>query len=555
MIPKSAFMPLLCGCAAMLWFLLGIGWGLPSRDADAVMFGDRTPWTGEEILELSGGFEQSREVGADVDLSPTDHGELLNATDTQRAEIVRRYRLFTQQPDEWNTLRSLATMRPKQLDFDPRLYQYGGLWIYGVGGLIGVGHVLGLLTLTPDLAWYLDRPEEFAKLYIAARLWVVIWAAVGAGVMAWLVRRLSGKTWLGVVAAVGWCLMPVVVYASREAKPHLPSAVCMLIAIGLAMRYLEKPTWKRCALVGIACGAAFGFVLSGAVAIVLPITMVLLASLPWKPRLKHTAVGVGTMLLVYAITNPYAVVGFLGGDGAFNSNVGTTVGMYEQNVTGVSRWMSGIGNGLGLMLHAASPPIVGLGLAGYLAMLKRPPMRPVAILLIVSSLAVVGPYLLAAAGKPAEHARFALFADAAFLVPTLMLLVFACDGKTAVAALVAVGVSMLWMAVVGFGYQLQYLTGDADRTSQGKALRAEMKAGDIVVSAFPPAPWSMPAVDLWAHPIRRHEGSPYEPISAGPGEVSVRPVDQWPTPMSWGGKAMDVRVGVAPDTESDEQHN
>ncbi|MEL7238080.1 MAG: hypothetical protein AAGK78_04395 [Planctomycetota bacterium] len=530
-------LPLACAAAALLWFLLGINWGLPTRDADAVLFGDRTPWTGHEILELAGGFEQSREVGADVDLTPADKDGVLNATDAQRAQIVRRYRLFTQQPDEWNTLRSLATMRPGEFDFDPKLYQYGGLWIYGVGGLLGVGHVTGTLTLTGDLAWYLDRPEEFGKLYIAARLWVVLWAAAGAGVMCWIMRRLSGATWLGLAAAAGWCLMPVVVYASREAKPHLPSAVCMFVAIGLTMRYWDRPTWKRALAVGLACGGAAGFVLSGAVAIVIPPVMAMFASVARKLRLRDAAVGVVTMLAVYAVTNPYAVKAFVTGDGAMAGNVGATVDQYKGNATAIGRWLDGAVNGLSLMWHAATPGVIVLGMVGLFIMLRDGATRRFVVLLIVTMLSVVGPYLLLAAGRPAEHARFALFADAAFLIPACWLAHrFVTTWVVNASALV----SVLWLAGHGLLYQGVYVLEGPDGRSDMSGLEEKF---DQLHTAFEPAPWSMPPVDLWHWEIRLREGSPYEKRDPPPGVVTVRPVDHGATRMSWANKRIEVKVG------------
>src|SRR5690606_22198128 len=99
----------------------GIDWGLPSRASDTFLFGDRTPWTGSEILSLAPDRADAQR-GADVDANPLDRTDapvVLNETDEQRAEIVRRYRLFTHQPDEMITLMSLARLR--QTRGDPRL--------------------------------------------------------------------------------------------------------------------------------------------------------------------------------------------------------------------------------------------------------------------------------------------------------------------------------------------------------------------------------------------------------------------------------------------------
>src|SRR5688572_25100502 len=93
------FLPPLGLLLAGAWFALGIDWGLPSRRADAYLFGTTVePWSGKRILELAGGWEEAPDRGADVDLNPVAGRQrpvILNATDEQRAEIVRRYRLFS----------------------------------------------------------------------------------------------------------------------------------------------------------------------------------------------------------------------------------------------------------------------------------------------------------------------------------------------------------------------------------------------------------------------------------------------------------------------------
>src|SRR5690349_5530832 len=58
------------GVAAIV-FLLGINWGLPSRDIDQYLFGtSETPWSGERIAFLAGGWDTTSNIGADVDRNP-----------------------------------------------------------------------------------------------------------------------------------------------------------------------------------------------------------------------------------------------------------------------------------------------------------------------------------------------------------------------------------------------------------------------------------------------------------------------------------------------------
>jgi hypothetical protein len=166
--PTAAILlPLLCLAAFI--FGTGINWGLPSRLGDPFLLGRDYHAMHLEAL-TSKTPEVDAAAGADV-VAPegkADEIVTLNGTDAERARILCRYRLYSDQPDEMITFRSLSQMKPASGDFDPRLYQYGGLWIYGVGALIEAGKVLGLLSIA-DRATYIGNPEMFGRFYIVAR--------------------------------------------------------------------------------------------------------------------------------------------------------------------------------------------------------------------------------------------------------------------------------------------------------------------------------------------------------------------------------------------------
>ena len=351
-------------------FCSGINWGLPSRAVDRFLFGNRPPWSGEEIVRLAGGWSDDRTRGADVDVDPLEKGGQpipLNDTDARRAEIVRRYRLYTYQPDEMITLRALAGMRPGQGQLDPRLYQYGGLWIYPVGAMLKLASMAGLVTLKPDVAWYLDHPEEFGKLYVVARLYAVLWGLVGAWVVFWIARRLSDDCMLSAVfAALCYIFMPVVINMAHEAKPHLPGAVLQLLAIMAAMRYVETGRRGWWLATAIACGAAFGMVLSAwPVFIVLPL-MVLLRPDTWRRRIGLAVSGVGIGVGVYLLTNPYIVINLFVNREVLRSNFGNSLAMYE-----IGRWPEGMVNAARLVAEGASMAAASIGLLAVLVAAGR----------------------------------------------------------------------------------------------------------------------------------------------------------------------------------------
>ena len=224
--------------------IVGIHWGLPTSRYDDLLFRSGEPWPGEKIQRLAGEAARAgSDLGADVDVNPLDKSGvdpiLLTGSDEQVAEIYRRYRLFTHQPDEMITMMALSGMRPGRFDFDPRLYQYGGLFIYPVGALIKACGMAGLIDVRSDTAFYLDHPDEFGKFYIVARAYAAAWGALGLVVVFAIGRRLAGA-WAGVLAALVAAVMPVMVCMSHEGKPHLPGATLMLMAVLFGMRHLDE---------------------------------------------------------------------------------------------------------------------------------------------------------------------------------------------------------------------------------------------------------------------------------------------------------------------------
>src|SRR6476661_8730294 len=127
-------------------FFSGIDWGLPSKIGDLYFFNGHPVMNGGEIQVASEGLAAvkgaSPKLGADVDRNPRgaiNEPALVNNGLGANAEIVRRYRLFSYQPDEMITFMALRSMQPAKFDFDPHLYQYGGLWIYPIALCLKVG--------------------------------------------------------------------------------------------------------------------------------------------------------------------------------------------------------------------------------------------------------------------------------------------------------------------------------------------------------------------------------------------------------------------------------
>jgi len=383
--------------------VVGITWGLPSRKIDKYLFGDDRPWPGEKIYRLAGAAEKfSPDRGADVDADPLDRSGddpvLLTETEEDIAKIYLRYRLYTYQPDEMITMMALAGMNPRRLELDPRLYQYGGLFIYPVGALIGACGFVGLIDVRSDIVYYLDNPDEFGKFYMVARAYSAAWGLIGVVIVFAIARRLGGLR-AGLLAGLLFALLPVVVCMAHEGKPHLPGAVLMLTAVLFAMRYLDYATSRNWWLMCICCGAALGMVLSSwPIFVLIPLVAWLEARStkghiprgvtnaeqpplpPVSPRglpidrdsippaarngnagvfgigVKRTISGVVIGALVYLITNPYILINAFVNREVLSSNFGNSLAMYE-----ISRIGEGFVRVLQLTVEGATLPVVALG--------------------------------------------------------------------------------------------------------------------------------------------------------------------------------------------------
>ena len=581
---------------------MGISWGLPSRRVDAYLFGRHPVWTGRDIVQLAGPDDNSPGRAADVSARPIERGDQpieLNTNDQERARIVRRYRLMSYQPDEFVTFKSLSGMKPSRGDLDPKMYKYGGLWIYPVGALLKLAGAAGLVHIDPDQAYYLDRPEAFGRFYVVARIYSALWGLVGIVAVFALVRRITGDIPAAAVAGVCFTLMPVVVNAAHEAKPHLAGAVLMLLAVIVAARFVEGKGHGSAILAAILCGGAVGMVPSALpVLLVLPTMFTLNVAQPpsavllcgtvparrdcvppkaegarlastsgrTQPRAAVPHIVLGTTeallvaILVYCITNPYVPINCFRNRAVLRSNFTNSAAFYRADWTG-----AGLRNALLLIGAGASFVLAAGGLIAMLALairavrqrhasdVQESRRRATGLLLAVPSLAVAGQFILFAAGQPTDYARFALQFDIFLAIEAVVAVatfVRSRAGRTTCYALV-----ILSTALMGSFYVRAFVRDVSDRTTRLAAadrLQTLLHAGNrVLVTQEEPAPWSLPPADLFRWRIVLPPRAPRH-AARFPGEVTVRPID-WTgtengwmkrllsTPLSWASKPFEIR--------------
>jgi len=263
-------------------FCTGITWGLPSKAAEPFLFAARG-LVGREDPAACRRLERRPRPGRDVDVNPLAKKPNLSrlTRPTPSGGIIRRYRLYSYQPDEMITLRALAGM-PRARASSIRGCTSMAFVIYPVGALLKLASVAGLVTLKADVSWYLDHPEEFGRFYVS--LDCTRCSGTGGRVaIVWIARRLAGggccplsSQGCAMYACRWWSTWP-----RGQAAPA--GAVLQVLAIMASMRYVETGRRAWWLTTAVLCGRIRMVLSAWPVFIVLPL-MVLLRPDTWMRR-------------------------------------------------------------------------------------------------------------------------------------------------------------------------------------------------------------------------------------------------------------------------------
>lgn len=185
--------------------------------------------------------------------------------------------------------------------FDAGIYAQAGLWALRPGGLRSIDP--GLIPYAPPgypalvgVAYRLLGPSDTAVLIVS-----ILAGVLTIPVVAWLSRRSFGPG-AGAVAASLAALSGTHVVFSRAGLTDSTFLLVWLLAIGLGMRFLERPGAVRAVLLGVAVGLAQLVKYNGAMAgILVAIAAAVGAVVPGdRRRMAHEALPFGVLAAVVA---------------------------------------------------------------------------------------------------------------------------------------------------------------------------------------------------------------------------------------------------------------
>ena len=270
-----------------------IWWGLPSQSRNQLYYSDKSQIKSETDLITESMVTQSL---TDVKSLPTS-----------AYNPIRTYHPF-----EESILKSVSNMNPGKLDFDPKYYFYGSLYIYLVSFFLGIGALLNILTITSNIQFYFLHPFEMAKIYLVGRSLSALLATMSVYLIYLIGKRMRGEGH-GLLSAIIMAITPVFVINAHFLVPDVTMVFFVTLSFSFLVRTLESDRMKYYILFGIASGLAGSSKYPGGLIIfVLPLSFLIrdyskqsLKKIRERSTINKLLLAFLSALLTFVILNPY----------------------------------------------------------------------------------------------------------------------------------------------------------------------------------------------------------------------------------------------------------
>jgi 4-amino-4-deoxy-L-arabinose transferase-like glycosyltransferase len=165
-------------------------------------------------------------------------------------------RFTTLYADEYNAIMAVSRMNPARLDFNPQYFDNPTFYYYQVGAAIAVGALLGQIPLSADRSAYLKNPDIYAKMFLAARLVVVVYGLLITALIVLIAARLSTSWPLGLLAGLFYAMTPMPVLSCHTGDPGVPAAFWIAASFFCCLVALDRDSRRWLYLASAAAGFA-----------------------------------------------------------------------------------------------------------------------------------------------------------------------------------------------------------------------------------------------------------------------------------------------------------
>ncbi len=298
----------------------GINWGIPEKGRIILVFGDRSTIEGlsdlmrdthteiREMLAFYGApywydYNPMKKIEVKIDGKRLlVSREIINS---MRSYLIRSYGA-----DEQAVLVSLSRMNPSRLDFNPHFFEYGGAYLYPVGGFLKLCSSLGIAEVQKDITYYFMNPDKIGRLYTVSRCLGGLFFLFSVVVFYFLSFYILRDENISFLMAVLFATAPVFVIWSHYLKPYCYGILWVISAIYFALRFMDEKKSKWLILASLFSGLSMGSILSYGYVFLTLIFVVFYISPDFRNLLKNISISLFCFFFSYLVTNPYVLISF-----------------------------------------------------------------------------------------------------------------------------------------------------------------------------------------------------------------------------------------------------
>jgi len=226
---------------------------------------------------------------------------------------LMRFRLYSIDADEVNTIMALSRIKPDSFKFDPHHYSYGGGYLYPLGAWFYLLKSVDLIEVG-NLGWMIQNPKEMSKIYRAGRIFTSL-AFFLSVIVFYFTLRLFFDVKKSFIGALFLLFSPIFIMFSITLKPYAYALFWSNLAIFIvAKNFVTKKVFKQKEIIalGVLTGMAVGSVSTFSIFAVLIWLFILFQEKSNKSSYSQLLLIPFYAFMVFFITNPYIFINYQG---------------------------------------------------------------------------------------------------------------------------------------------------------------------------------------------------------------------------------------------------
>lgn len=295
----------------------GIKWGLPGEEKIKLVFENK-----ENLLVLVPFLKITREEITDMMKTQIDeYSPKYNEREFFEIKMndkifflnkgilnsMRTYLLRTYYQDEHVVLTALSNIDLKNKNFNTKMINPGGVYIYCLGIYLKMLDIFKIIHLENSIEYYLTQPDNLKKIYISIRIFSIIATLIGCFFL-YLICKFLWDEYTGIVSAFLFGVSPIINLWNHFGYYYSYAVLWVIISLYFSIKILNEGRMENYILSGIFAGFSAGTCGIYGISLIFSVIAGLLYKIIKDKNHKLTKnlmVSISVSIFIFLIFNPY----------------------------------------------------------------------------------------------------------------------------------------------------------------------------------------------------------------------------------------------------------